>query len=147
MIYNNYSSLSSKSSQNLSISEKYNILRSEYEFLPEQSDNNEDNFMEEYYSKLYREFCLVDLSRYKKGKLGLSWCTEDHILKGKGYKICANISCDKTKHLKAYEVNMKYTEKNEIKNALVKVYLCHKCGNKLNKVYIYRKNKTHSNQE
>ena len=138
---------SPKTSNNLSISEKYNILRSKYEFLPEQSDNNGDIFMEEYYSKLYREFCLVDLSLYKKGKLGLSWCTEEHILKGKGYKICANISCDNNKHLKPYEVNMRYTEKNIIKNALVKVYLCHKCGHKLNKVYMYKKKKTYSNKE
>ena len=36
---------------------------------------------------------------------------------------------------------MSYTEDDESKNALVKVYLCGKCGEKLNKMYLKKKRK------
>jgi hypothetical protein len=36
---------------------------------------------------------------------------------------------------------MKYIEDNEVKNELVKVYLCKKCGKKLKKSYKYKNQK------
>jgi protein FRA10AC1 len=62
-------------------------------------------------------------------------------LSGKGYKICGNSLCSVMMELNPYEVNMKYEEHDEIKNALVKIYLCDKCGGKLNKMYKYLKKK------
>ena len=119
--------------------DKYSILKEKFSFLESSkesvnaAESKEDKFLQEYNNKLYREFCICDLSLYKKGKIGLRWCFESDILKGKGYTICGNISCERTKHLKPFEVNMKYKEHNETKNALVKVYLCRHCGKKLKK--------------
>ena len=123
----------------LTLFDKYSILKEKFSFLDNdkepvpKSESKEDKFLQEYNSKLYREFCICDLSLYKKGKIGLRWCFESDILKGKGYTICGNISCERTKHLKPFEVNMKYKEHNETKNALVKVYLCRHCGKKIKK--------------
>ena len=127
------------SKNELTLFDKYSILKEKFSFLESSkesvnaAESKEDKFLQEYNNKLYREFCICDLSLYKKGKIGLRWCFESDILKGKGYTICGNISCERTKHLKPFEVNMKYKEHNETKNALVKVYLCRNCGKKLKK--------------
>ena len=127
------------SKNELTLFDKYSILKEKFSFLESSkesvnaAESKEDKFLQEYNNKLYREFCICDLSLYKKGKIGLRWCFESDILKGKGYTICGNISCERTKHLKPFEVNMKYKEHNETKNALVKVYLCRHCGKKIKK--------------
>ena len=127
------------SKNELTLFDKYSILKEKFSVLESSkesvnaAESKEDKFLQEYNNKLYREFCICDLSLYKKGKIGLRWCFESDILKGKGYTICGNISCERTKHLKPFEVNMKYKEHNETKNALVKVYLCRHCGKKLKK--------------
>ena len=127
------------SKNELTLFDKYSILKEKFSFLESSkesvnaAESKEDKFLQEYNNKLYREFCICDLSLYKKGKIGLRWCFESDILKGKGYTICGNISCERTKHLKPFEVNMKYKEHNETKNALVKVYLCRHCGKELKK--------------
>ena len=127
------------SKNELTLFDKYSILKEKFSFLESSkesvnaAESKEDKFLQEYNNKLYREFCICDLSLYKKGKIGLRWCFESDILKGKGYTICGNISCERTKHLKPFEVNMKYKEHNETKNALVKVYLCRHCAKKLKK--------------
>ena len=127
------------SKNELTLFDKFSILKEKFSFLESSkesvnaAESKEDKFLQEYNNKLYREFCICDLSLYKKGKIGLRWCFESDILKGKGYTICGNISCERTKHLKPFEVNMKYKEHNETKNALVKVYLCRHCGKKLKK--------------
>ena len=127
------------SKNELTLFDKYSILKEKFSFLESSkesvnaAESKEDKFLQEYNNKLYREFCICDLSLYKKGKIGLRWCFESDVLKGKGYTICGNISCERTKHLKPFEVNMKYKEHNETKNALVKVYLCRHCGKKLKK--------------
>jgi protein FRA10AC1 len=74
-------------------------------------------------------------------RIGLRWCNESDLIGGKGIKICGNVSCIKTLELTPFEVNMAYREDNEDKNALVKVYLCVKCGKKLNKSYKYLRRK------
>ena len=111
------------SKNELTLFDKYSILKEKFSFLESSkesvnaAESKEDKFLQEYNNKLYREFCICDLSLYKKGKIGLRWCFESDILKGKGYTICGNISCERTKHLKPFEVNMKYKEHNETKNA------------------------------
>jgi protein FRA10AC1 len=39
--------------------------------------------------------------------------------------------CDSRDRLHSYEVNFKYVEKGEVRNELVKVRLCKKCGAKM----------------
>lgn len=36
-----------------------------------------------YYQKLFKEYCIADLSRYKESKLGLRWRTEKEVVAGK----------------------------------------------------------------
>lgn len=36
-----------------------------------------------YYDKLFREYALADLTRYKEGKVGLRWRTEREVVEGK----------------------------------------------------------------
>jgi protein FRA10AC1 len=62
-------------------------------------------------------------------------------MEGKGKTICGNSSCEKNQELTAYEVNMNYVEKDEQKNALVKVYLCRRCGKRLRKINKIRRKK------
>lgn len=72
-------------------------------------------------------------------RIGLRWCNEKDLIQGKGRIICGNSLCERNGDLTAYEVNMTYTEKEENKNALVKVYLCDKCGKRLKKMHKIRK--------
>ena len=37
-----------------------------------------------YYEKLFKEYCLADLSRYRENMLALRWRTEQEVLEGKG---------------------------------------------------------------
>lgn len=71
----------------------------------------------------------------------MRWCNEKDLIEGKGLKYCGNSECEKIDNLLPYEVNMSYHEEGENKNALVKVFLCKKCGRRLNKSYKYLKRK------
>jgi hypothetical protein len=37
-----------------------------------------------YYSKLFKEYCIADLSRYKERKIGMRWRVEKEVVVGKG---------------------------------------------------------------
>ena len=74
-------------------------------------------------------------------RLGLRWCNEGDLIQGKGISICGNTDCGCLDNLNAYEVNMKYNEQGEVKNALVKVFLCAECGEKLNMIHKFLKRK------
>ena len=84
-----------------------------------------------YYDKLFKEFAIADLSRYKEKKIGLRWRTEREVVCGKGHFICGSTRCDESAALESFEVNFGYIEKGTKKNALVKVRLCPDCAYKL----------------
>lgn len=84
-----------------------------------------------YYEKLYKEFALADLSRYREGKVGLRWRTEAEVVTGKGQLSCANKRCDKEEGLVSYELPFAYTERGDRKSALVKVRVCVRCAERL----------------
>jgi protein FRA10AC1 len=90
-----------------------------------------------YYTRLFREYALVDLSCYKDKKLGLRWRRESEVVSGKGQFLCGNITptkkCDATTHLHSFEINFAYIEEGTRKNELVKVRLCPRCAKKMNK--------------
>ncbi|XP_076043000.1 protein FRA10AC1 homolog isoform X2 [Oratosquilla oratoria] len=85
-----------------------------------------------YYDKLYKEYCICDLSRYKENKVGMRWQTEKEVVEGKGQFICSEKRCPIKENLRTWETNFAYLEKSEKKNALVKLRLCHDCSYKLN---------------
>ena len=49
-----------------------------------------------YYDKLFKEYALADLSRYKEGKIGFRWRTEAEVIRGKGQFICGNKRCNES---------------------------------------------------
>jgi protein FRA10AC1 len=81
----------------------------------------EEKLAKRYYDKLYREYCICDLSRFKENKIANRFRIEKEIISGKGQFICGEKSCNEQIGLKTWEVNFAYMEKGERKNALVKI--------------------------
>lgn len=111
-------------------------IRESFRFIRTAADDSQDTFVShlarKYYEKLYKEYCIADLTRYKEHKLGLRWRTEKEVVAGKGQFICGANSCDQKDGLGSYEVNFVYVEEGVKKQALVKVRLCPDCAYKLN---------------
>ena len=87
-----------------------------------------------YWQKLFKEYCICDLSRYKENKVAMRWRTEKEVVAGKGQFSCGERKCkeDDPSALRTWEVDFGYVEAGEKKNALVKVRLCPDCSYKLN---------------
>jgi len=124
----------------------YDVLREEYRFLRTDEDNDDSQFekrmSKKYYDKLFKEYCLADLSRYKHGQIGLRWRTEKEVFTGKGHFVCGNKKCEERNDLKSYELPFAYTEAGEDKSALVKLRACPKCAEM---VTYYHNKKNHKN--
>jgi len=114
----------------------FDVLRENYRFIRSEEDNDETNWekrmSKQYYEKLFKEYCLADMSRYKEGKFGFRWRTQKELFVGKGHFTCGNKKCDSTDQLQSYEVNFAYVEDGEHKNALVKLRVCAECAQLLN---------------
>jgi hypothetical protein len=85
-----------------------------------------------YYSRLFKEYGIVDLSRYKEGKIGIRWGSAKEVYHGKGQFVCGEGGCDEMRGLESFEVPFGYNEAGERKQALVKVRVCPKHAMKLN---------------
>ncbi len=112
------------------------VLREHHRFIRE-ADNDADDSWEQrlaakYCSKLFKEYCIADLSLYKQQRIGLRWRTESEVMSGKGQFVCGAKRCDAAAQLASYEVNFAYEEAGEQKNALVKLRVCPECARKLN---------------
>ncbi|KAF7836049.1 protein FRA10AC1 [Senna tora] len=131
------------SNSNLPIKTDKDTLREGYRFIrSEEDDMNpswEQRLVKRYYDKLFKEYCIADMSHYKSGKIGLRWRTEKEVISGKGQFICGNKHCDEKDGLASYEVNFCYSEAGENKQALVKLVICERCADKLH--YKRRKEK------
>ncbi|KAK7803475.1 hypothetical protein U0070_017758 [Myodes glareolus] len=92
----------------------------------------EKRLAKKYYDKLFKEYCIADLSRYKENKFGFRWRIEKEVISGKGQFFCGNKRCDEKEGLRSWEVNFGYIEHGEKRNALVKLRLCQECSFKLN---------------
>ncbi|XP_026489826.2 protein FRA10AC1 homolog isoform X2 [Vanessa tameamea] len=111
------------------------VIRENHKFLwedDEVADTWEKQLAKKYYDKLFKEYCICDLSRYKENKVALRWRVEREVVLGKGQFQCGEKTCHNDRDLKSWEVNFAYLEDNEKKNALVKLRLCPECSNKLN---------------
>ncbi|XP_040995094.1 protein FRA10AC1 [Juglans microcarpa x Juglans regia] len=121
-------------------------LREGYRFIRTEEDDMdpswEQRLVKRYYDKLFKEYCIADMSHYKSGKIGLRWRTEKEVMSGKGQFICGNKHCDEKDGLASYEVNFSYSEAGENKQALVKLVTCERCAEKLH--YKRRKEKEQS---
>ncbi|KAF1569004.1 Protein FRA10AC1, partial [Eudyptes schlegeli] len=112
------------------------VIRENHRFLWNEDDeadmNWEKRLAKKYYDKLFKEYCIADLSRYKENKFGFRWRHEKEVISGKGQFSCGNKHCDEKEGLKSWEVNFGYVEHGEKRNALVKLRLCPECSYKLN---------------
>ena len=111
------------------------VLRKEYKFIENDTYRSEwgRKLVVAYCERLYKEYALVDLSRYKLGQVGMRWRVETEVAKGKGHFTCGGLpTCaTPTDGLTTLEVPFAYKEAGERKDALVKVRLCRLCRYKL----------------
>ncbi|XP_017782623.1 PREDICTED: protein FRA10AC1 [Nicrophorus vespilloides] len=113
----------------------FDVIRENHKFLWDESDSTESwgqRFAKKYYDKLFKEYCIGDLSRYKENKIALRWRTQQEVVVGRGQFSCGNKKCEERDDLKTWEVNFGYVEDSVKKNALVKIRLCEPCSKKLN---------------
>jgi len=114
----------------------YDIVKQNHRFLWDDVNIEdlswEQKMAKKYYEKLFKEYCICDLSRYKENKVAMRWRTENELKIGKGQFICGKRKCEERENLRTWEVNFAYMEEMEKKNALVKVRLCPDCSYKLN---------------
>ena len=113
----------------------YDVLKEQHCFLWDQEDEPlswESKLAKAYYDKLFKEYSISDLSRYKENKIALRWRVEKEVVSGKGQFVCGNKHCTEMSDLQSWEVNFGYMEHGEKKNALVKLRLCPQCSGKLN---------------
>lgn len=117
----------------------YDVLRDTHRFLWDDEELSEAakksweaRLAKRYYDKLFKEYCIADLSQYKKNRIAMRWRVEKEVRSGKGQFECGNKHCSQREGLTSWEVNFGYIEKGEKKNALVKLRLCPDCSVKLN---------------
>nr|XP_033799424.1 protein FRA10AC1 isoform X2 [Geotrypetes seraphini] len=125
------------------------VIRENHRFLWQEEDEVdmtwEQKLAKKYYDKLFKEYCVADLSRFKKNQFGFRWRTEQEVISGKGQFFCGSKHCDEKEGLKSWEVNFGYTEHGEKRNALVKLRLCPECSYKLN--FHHRKREVKPNKK
>ncbi|XP_050483977.1 protein FRA10AC1 [Bombus huntii] len=113
----------------------YDVIRENHKFLWDQDNEPETwgaRLAKKYYDKLFKEYCIADLTYYKQNKVALRWRTEKEVIVGKGQFECGNKKCKEKEDLKSWEVNFGYIEHGQKKNALVKLRLCPECSIRLN---------------
>eukprot|EP00166_Cyanidium_caldarium_P006039 ctg_781.g357 len=115
------------------------VLKREYRFIRGSEEEDEKSWetrlARRHYDRLYKEYALVDLSKWRQGNVGLRWLTQTELLEGKGYSVCAELKCTTEEDIKAVEVPFVYDEVGNKKVTLVKVHLCQNCLVKLRESY------------
>jgi protein FRA10AC1 len=112
------------------------VIQDTFRFIRSEEDDAEDSWearmARRYHAKLFKEYCIADLSRYKEQKIGMRWRVEKEVVVGKGQFSCGVKRCDAKEDLASYEVHFGYQEAGERKEALVKLRACEACAYKLN---------------
>merc|ERR1712168_796821 len=95
------------------------VIRENHQFLWDEDDDDDDeeggrswerNLAKKYWDKLYKEYCICDLSRYKENKVAMRWRIEKEVVDGKGQFTCGNRKCKEREGMKTWEVNFGYLE-------------------------------------
>uniref|UniRef100_A0A914E6I7 Protein FRA10AC1 n=1 Tax=Acrobeloides nanus TaxID=290746 RepID=A0A914E6I7_9BILA len=116
----------------------YDIIKEQHRFLWDEKSsleaekNWDARLAKRYYDKLFKEYCIADLSKYQENRFAMRWRVEEEVKNGKGQFICGSKKCNEEENLSSWEVNFAYVEHHEKKNALVKLRLCPDCSAKLN---------------
>eukprot|EP00112_Aurelia_sp_Birch-Aquarium-sp1_P009026 Seg2012.3 transcript_id=Seg2012.3/GoldUCD/mRNA.D3Y31 product="Protein FRA10AC1-like" protein_id=Seg2012.3/GoldUCD/D3Y31 len=114
----------------------HDVIQEHHQFVWEDDEGSGSSWgkslAKKYYDKLFKEYCISDLSRYKENKFAMRWRTEKEVMEGKGQFTCGGRKCAEKEGLQSWEVNFGYVEHGVKKNALVKLRLCSNCSDKLN---------------
>ncbi|KAM9197227.1 protein FRA10AC1 isoform 2-T3 [Dugong dugon] len=85
------------------------VIRENHRFLWNEEDEMdmtwEKRLAKKYYDKLFKEYCIADLSKYKENKFGFRWRAEKEVISGKG--LCQECSCKLNFHHRKKEVKLK----------------------------------------
>nr|CUU99670.1 hypothetical transcript [Hymenolepis microstoma] len=111
------------------------VIKENSRFVWDERDNPEtweEKLAKHYWDRLYKEYAVADLSKYKERKLGLRWRSEKEVISGKGQFKCGAVDCNSVEFLRSWEVDFAYKERGLKRNVLVKVRLCPMCSEKLN---------------
>ncbi|KAM9617774.1 protein FRA10AC1 isoform 2-T4 [Trichechus inunguis] len=85
------------------------VIRENHRFLWNEEDEMdmtwEKRLAKKYYDKLFKEYCIADLSKYKENKFGFRWRVEKEVISGKG--LCQECSCKLNFHHRKKEVKLK----------------------------------------
>ncbi|CAF0956487.1 unnamed protein product [Adineta ricciae] len=112
------------------------IVRSEHRFLWDDDEDAPDEtwgkrLAKKYYDKLFKEYCICDLSKWQEKKIAMRWRIDSEVVSGKGQFICSEKRCDEKEYLRSWEVLFGYVEHGKKRDALVKLRLCPSCTKKL----------------
>ncbi|KAJ3405013.1 hypothetical protein HDU80_002021 [Chytriomyces hyalinus] len=101
-----YEGDSSSAKTSAAIPSELDILRKNHKFLrtdeddaPDSTDtsnpnsNWEQRIAKKYYDKLFKEFAIANLERYKEGRVALRWRSKREVVSGIGQFTCANTKC------------------------------------------------------
>ncbi|XP_063095450.1 protein FRA10AC1 isoform X2 [Cavia porcellus] len=82
------------------------VIRENHRFLWNEEDEMEmtweKRLAKKYYDKLFKEYCIADLSRYKENKFGFRWRIEKEVISGKG--LCQECSFKLNFHHRRKEI-------------------------------------------
>lgn len=132
------------------------VLQKNHRFIRDEDEDQvaartwEEQLSLSWYNKLFREYALCDLTQYKSGGVALRWRTEQEVLDRIGELTCGALECRHhqpvytprdddhdtesplvPRELTPYQLNFRYEEGGQVKQALVKVVLCSRCSRKL----------------
>ncbi|XP_075468914.1 protein FRA10AC1 homolog isoform X2 [Ascaphus truei] len=91
------------------------VIRENHRFLWQEEDEEdmtwEKKLSKKYYDKLFKEYCIADLSKYKENKFGFRWRVEKEVFSGKG--LCPECSYRLNFHHRRREVQPNVTKGQE----------------------------------
>ena len=106
------------------------ILKQEHRFLRHSDPNTwEERLATKYYEKLVKEYVIC---QFKDDQVGMRWRTSKECIDGKGQFFCASLGCTNEK-VRGFEVLFRYYEDGLSKREMVKVRLCSRCEELMNK--------------
>ncbi|XP_042315797.1 protein FRA10AC1 isoform X3 [Sceloporus undulatus] len=122
------------------------IIRENHRFLWREEDeadmNWEKRLSKKYYDKLFKEYCIADLSKYKENKFGFRWRHEKEVVSGKG--LCPECSYKLNFHHRRKEV--KPTKKRKSTEESSKMLNCKKSRLSTPHQQKSKKKKSHKDQ-
>ncbi|CAG9535088.1 unnamed protein product [Cercopithifilaria johnstoni] len=91
----------------------YDVLKDNHRFLWNDDElikaaekSWEARLAKRYYDKLFKEYCIADLSQYRKNRIAMRWRIEREVRSGKGQFECGNKRCTEKDCLTSWELRL-----------------------------------------